>query len=104
MVFQSPLWSMIQDLTGTVLQAWSRFQLCTLVEVLRDSPCRHSCRQFSSQSLMCNELASCFALADATKDSPARGTEGFTTVALSKCGVPHDVDMSCQLCPSVSCE
>ena len=79
---------MFQDFTDTVLHAWSRFQLCALVEVLRDSPCRHSCRQFSLQSLMCNELASCFALADATKDSPARlltlETEGFTTVALSK--------------------
>ena len=75
---------MFQDLTDTVLQAWSRFQLCTVVEILRDSPCRHSCRQFSPHSLLCNELASCFALADATKDSPARllilETEGFTAV------------------------
>ena len=31
-------------------------------------------------------------------------TEGFITVALSNCGVPHDVGKSCQLCPSVSCE
>ena len=30
---------------------------CSLVEVLRGSPCRHSCHSIFSRSLMCNELA-----------------------------------------------
>ena len=33
-----------QNLADAGLRAWSRLELSILVEVLRDSPCRHSCR------------------------------------------------------------
>ena len=53
----SSFWWLFQKIADTCFHAWNRFQLDRLVEVLRDSPCRHSHRWCFSQSVLSNELA-----------------------------------------------
>ena len=49
---------LFQNLSDISLHTWGRLQLCSLVEALSDSPCRHFRRTFFTQSVLSNELAS----------------------------------------------
>ena len=109
----APVAVMVNGFKGhadTVLHAWSRLQLCNLEEVLRHSPCRNTCCSTRNHcdamnwSLFraggCCDIVSC-TLTHAGKQRVQNRRRDFQ-IPSNKCGVSHDVDQQCQLCPSVS--
>ena len=110
LVLQSSSWRIVEDCPDTSLHAKSRLQLCFLVEARRPS-CRfffykknHCCAMnwLLSRFCRCSErLSGTFAHAGKYRIHNRRRN---WQIALNECGVGHDADQSCQLCPPVSCE